>query len=167
MLAFVKNVSLGFHISPEGTRVGAITYGTDPTLAIPFNKYFFPQDLAFAIENIKYPGTITMTGKALALARQKLFDRGSRVNVPKVLVVLTEGTSRDNVEPSAQTLHKAGVTVISVGLGPVYNTGELNNIASMPAAHHVIKTKFNELQDKVTELQDKICQAKHNQPKQI
>jgi len=102
-----------------------------------------------------------MTGKALALANEKLFDKRSRINVPKVLVVLTEGTSRDKVQPSAQALHKAGVTVISVGLGPVYNTSQLNNVASMPAAYHVIKTRFNQLQSKVNGLQDKICQAKH------
>lgn len=167
MLEFVKNVSLGFHIAPEGTRVGAITYGTEPILEIPFNKSTSPKDLALAIENIKYPGTITMTGKALALANQKLFDKGSRINVPKVLVVLSEGSSRDNVQPSAQALHKAGVTVISVGLGQVYNTGELNDVASLPAAYHVIKAKFNQLQHKVNELQDKICQAKQIQNKSI
>lgn len=167
MLEFVKNVSLGFHISPEETRVGAITYGTEPILSIPFNKYTSAKDLALAIGNIIYPGTITMTGKALALANQKLFDKGSRINVPKVLVVLTEGTSRDDVQPSAQALHKAGVTVISVGLGPVYNKSQLDNVASMPAASHVIKAKFNELQSKVNELQDKICQAKEKQYEQI
>lgn len=167
LLDFVKNVSLGFHISPEETRVGAITYGTEPVLAIPFNKYTSPKDLSLAIESISYPGTITMTGKALALANQKLFDKGSRINVPKVLVVLTAGTSRDDVQLPSQALHKAGVTVISVGLGSVFNTGQLNNVASMPTARHVIKTKFNQLPNKVNELQDKICQAKQQQYKQI
>lgn len=167
MLQFVKNVSLGFHISPEDTRVGAITYGTEPKLVIPFNKYTSPNGLRLAIENISYPGTVKMTGKALDFANQKLFDKGSRINVPKVLVVLTDGTSRDSVENSAQALHKAGVTVISVGLGPVYNNAELDNIASMPATYHVIKAKFNELQDKVNELQDKICKVKKAQNKLI
>ena len=167
MLEFVKNVSLGFHISPEDTRVGAITYGTEPQLAIPFNKYATPASIAFAIENIPYPGTITMTGKALELASEKLFDKGSRINVPKVLVVLSKGTSRDNVQQSAEALHKAGVKVISVGLGPSYDNTELNNIASMPAAYHVLKTKFNELQNKVNELQNKICEAKNSQQKLI
>ena len=167
MLAFVKNVSLGFHISPEDTRVGVISYGTEPKLAIPFNKYITPIGLALAIENISYPGTITMTGKALELANQKLFDKGSRINVPKVLVVLSEGTSRDSVQKSAQDLRKAGVTVISVGFGPVYNDAELDNIASIPASYYVIKAKFNELQHKVNEVQDKICGAKNSHNKLI
>lgn len=167
MLEFVKNVSLGFHISPEDTRVGIIAYGTEPKLAIPFNKYVSPSNLVLAIENISYPGTIKMTGKALQLANQKLFDEGSRINVPKVLVVLSDGTSRDSVETSAQALHKAGVTVLPVGLGPIYNNAELDNIASMPATYHVIKAKFNELQQKVNELQDKICAVKKEQKKLI
>lgn len=167
MLEFVKNVSLGFHIAPEDTRVGAISYGTEPRLVIPFNKYRSPNSLALAIENIAYPGSSTMRGKALELANQKLFDKGSRINVPKVLVVLSEGTSRDNVEESAHALHKAGVTVISVGLGRVFNNAELDNIASIPTSYNVIRAKFNELQHKINELQDKICAAGKAQNKFI
>ena len=160
MLDFVKNVSVGF--SPEDTRVGVITYGTEPQLVIPFNKYTTPTSLAFAIENIPYPGTFTMTGKALTLANQKLFDSGSRINVPRVLVVLSNGASKDNVQKSAEALHKSGVAVISVGLGPSYDITELNNIASKPVAYNVLKTEFNNLPYKVKELQDKICQANDN-----
>ena len=159
MLDFVKNVSFGFNISPNDTRVGAITYGADPQLAIPLEKYTSPNSLTIAFEKISYPGTIKMTGKALDLANQQLFNRGSRVKVPKVLVVLSQGTSKDKVEKSAEALHKAGVTVVSVGLGPVYNDAELKTIASMPVADHVIKAKFNELRHKVHEVQDKICAA--------
>lgn len=58
----------------------------------------------------------TKTGAALSYVRNTLLreDNGNRAGVPDVVLTITDGTSRDNVEAISRGLRDDGVTV---GLG--------------------------------------------------
>ena len=159
VLEFIKNVTKDLNISPQGIRVGVVVYGTEPELAISINKFTTSDTLSLALDRVPYPATAKMTGKALDFARRALFDTGSRPKFPKILVVLTEGTSKDSVLESSADLHKRGVHVISVGLGPIHDPQELSDMASLPPAENVVISRFPELQYKFSDLQNRICQV--------
>ena len=55
----------------------------------------------------------TYTGSALEYVRNVIFNEtnGNRLEVPDVVLVITDGTSQDNVEVISNDLRRDGVTV--------------------------------------------------------
>lgn len=168
ILEFVKNVSMTFPVSLGKVRIGAVVYGTEPSLEIPFNIINSTDGLPAAFDSIKYPGTFPMTGRALGFARHNLFSYpNTRRGVPKVLVVLTQGSSEDNVRSPSEDLHRDGVEVLSVGLGSIYDRVELENMSSLPVSDHVMTTDYPELPSQTEELRKMICKITRNQNLEI
>ena len=158
ILQFAKNVTRGLNLYRGGTRVGLMVYASTPHEVVPLHSFTDSESFALAIKGAPYPASAKMTGRALDQAKRALVAVGTRPHIPKVLVVLTGGTSRDKVEQSAADLRQRGIRVISVGLGPVHDLKELSDMASPPVAENVLLARFSELSDKVSELQAKICQ---------
>lgn len=129
VLQFVKNVTRGLNVSPGGTWVGLTVYGSESREVVPLREFADVESLGRAIDGAPFPVSTTMTGRALDQAKSALFGTGNRPRIPKVLVVLSGGTSRDSVVQSATDLHRRGVRVISVGLGPVHDSKELSEMA--------------------------------------
>ncbi|KAI4876701.1 hypothetical protein NFI96_002792 [Prochilodus magdalenae] len=61
---------------------------------------------------------------------------GSRRGVPKVLVVLTDGRSQDDVNKISQEIQMEGYIVFAIGFADA-DYGELVSIASKPSERHV------------------------------
>lgn len=123
-LDFVKSLTKAFVVSPTDTRVGAIVFSSRSELQFDFKQYSTQQDLEAAITRIKYPGYRTKTGAALTMAADKLFN-DVRQGVPRVLVVLTDGASNDDVVKPSEELRNAGVVIFSVGLGTHFRLAQL------------------------------------------
>ena len=113
MKSFVRS----FNVSSSTTRVGVIVYSTNSTVVFTLNQYSSERDVEEAIENITYPSGGTYTGQALNDAANVLFSNETvRGNVSKVLVVITDGVSTDDVTGPAALVNETGVTLTLLGL---------------------------------------------------
>ncbi|XDV42634.1 hypothetical protein PO909_011260 [Leuciscus waleckii] len=125
-------------ISHEGMQVSFVQYSDDAKTEFKLNTYHDKGMVLSALQMVNYRGGNTKTGSALKHVGDKVFisDSGMRRTVPKVLVVVTDGRSQDDVKKSATKLQHAGFSVFVVGVADV-DTAELRNIGSKPSERHV------------------------------
>ncbi|XP_061699936.1 collagen alpha-1(XII) chain isoform X2 [Syngnathoides biaculeatus] len=139
VIQFVISMTGAFDvISPKGMQVAFVQYSDDAKTEFKLNTYHDKGVVVSALQNVRYRGGNTKTGIALKHVYDKVFtsDSGMRRNVPKVLVVVTDGRSQDEVKKSAIQLQHAGYSVFVVGVADV-DMVELRNIGSKPSARHV------------------------------
>lgn len=107
----------------------------------------------------------TYTNKALQLAREQMFTaaKGSRPDVPKIVIVLTDGQSTNGLETAnqARLLKNSGVLVLSIGIGNGVNKQELQTIASLPQDVFQV-TNFDVLDTIQKQVTNKTCERGNN-----
>ncbi|KAM9778880.1 collagen alpha-1(XII) chain-like isoform 3-T3 [Syngnathus typhle] len=136
---FVSSMIATFDVvGPTGMQVSFVQYSDTAKTEFKFNSY---QDKGIAMaapHHIRYKGGNTKTGVALKHTYEKAFtvENGMRRNVPKVVVVITDGRSQDEVRKHAALLQHAGYTVFAVGVADV-DFAELQEIGSKPSERHV------------------------------
>ena len=127
-----------------------------------FDEHYEKSSILAAISSIGYPSGGTYTGSALDLARSRLYGRSARHGIPDMLVVITDGYSKDSVSEPAQRLRDSGVTIFSVGIGRGYNVEQLRDMATDPDSQHVYKADFNNLDTIVKSLKDRACMGRYS-----
>ena len=91
----------------------------------------------------------THAGNALRYVKNNVLSR-ARKSASKVLIVLTDGVSQDEIEKAASDLIGDKVLVFSVGIGNSVDANELEKIAGLP--EYVFKTaNYNALTGTVFE----------------
>lgn len=152
-----KSFIRSFNVSSGATRVGAIVYSTNSTVAFTLNQFSSGMDIEEAIENMTYPGGETFTGQALNNAARVLFSNDTvRGNVSKILVVITDGVSTDDVTQPAALINETGVTTYVIGIGQNNDRSQLLEIA-LDVNDHVFETEFNAIQEAFGRVRDTIC----------
>uniref|UniRef100_A0A8C4DVI3 Collagen alpha-1(XII) chain n=1 Tax=Dicentrarchus labrax TaxID=13489 RepID=A0A8C4DVI3_DICLA len=139
VIQFVKSMTGAFDvISPGGMQVSFVQYSDDAKTEFKLNTYHDKGTVISALQTVRYRGGNTKTGISLKHVYEKVFtsDSGMRRNVPKVLVVVTDGRSQDDVKKSAEKLQHSGYSVFVVGVADVDMT-ELRIIGSKPSERHV------------------------------
>ncbi|XP_028812322.1 collagen alpha-1(XII) chain isoform X2 [Denticeps clupeoides] len=139
VLQFVFNMIGAFDVvSNKGMQVSFVQYSDDAKTEFKLNTYQDKGNALAALQLVRYRGGNTKTGHALKYVGEKVFtsDSGMRRNVPKVLVVVTDGRSQDDVKKSALKLQHSGYSVFVIGVADV-DTSELRNIGSKPSERHV------------------------------
>uniref|UniRef100_A0A3B4UBU8 Collagen alpha-1(XII) chain n=1 Tax=Seriola dumerili TaxID=41447 RepID=A0A3B4UBU8_SERDU len=139
VIQFVTSMTGAFDvISPSGMQVSFVQYSDDAKTEFKLNTYHDKGIVLSALQTVRYRGGNTKTGISLKHVYEKVFtsDSGMRRNVPKVLVVVTDGRSQDDVKKSAEKLQHSGYSVFVVGVADVDMT-ELRNIGSKPSERHV------------------------------
>ena len=111
---------------------------------------------------IYYPRTGARTGRALSFANRRLFTRSRRVRARKVLVVITDGGSIDDVHGISKRLRANGITIYSVGVGRYFNAKELDSMATDPDKTHVFTSDFKQIQYITNDLKKAICLSKYS-----
>ncbi|XP_063001134.1 von Willebrand factor A domain-containing protein 1 [Elgaria multicarinata webbii] len=156
--AFVADLLRPFTFGPHGVQTGVIQISTVPSLEFPFDRHLSSGAVQHAIHGIQQVMGDTNTGKALSLAKEKLFteETGARPCVPKVLVWVTDGLSRDDVSKPMQLLKDMGVTVFIVSTGRG-NYLELSAAASQPPEKHLHFVDVDDLGIITKELRDSIA----------
>uniref|UniRef100_I3JAY8 VWFA domain-containing protein n=1 Tax=Oreochromis niloticus TaxID=8128 RepID=I3JAY8_ORENI len=132
-----------------------------------FHYYFHltPQNMAFLyVLNIFSPFLFSFL--------QKVFipQRGSRPNVKKVLIVITDGQSHDRnyLHSAVQLAESKSIVRFAIGVGNAFTKTEakreLHTIASSPSDKHVFQVKnFNALEIIRQNLRDKIFSIEGSQ----
>ncbi|KAJ8246146.1 hypothetical protein GJAV_G00264130 [Gymnothorax javanicus] len=164
VLQFVANISREFEISDTDTRVGAVQYTYEQRLEFAMGQHNSKAALLNAIRSIEYWSGGTSTGAAIAFASQKLFSQ-SKPNKRKIMIVITDGRSYDDVRAPALALHRSGVLAYSVGIAWAAQD-ELEYIATDPDKDHsFFVDEFDHLYKVVPKIIRNICQEFNSQPR--
>ncbi|KAF1460583.1 Vitrin, partial [Pygoscelis antarcticus] len=164
VLQFVANISKEFEISDTDTRVGAVQYTYEQRLEFSFDKYSTKQDVLSAIKRISYWSGGTSTGAAISYASEQLFSK-SKPNKRKIMIVITDGRSYDDVRVPAMAAHQNGVIAYSIGVAWAAQD-ELEAIATDPDKEHsFFVDEFDNLYHFVNQLIQNICTEFNSQPR--
>ncbi|XP_053315742.1 vitrin [Spea bombifrons] len=164
VLQFIANISSEFEISDTDTRIGAVQYTYEQRLEFGFDKYNTKQDVVNAIMRINYWSGGTSTGAAITYASEQLFSK-SKVNKRKILIVITDGRSYDDVRTPAAAAHRNGVIAYAVGIAWAAQD-ELEAIATDPDKDHsFFVDEFDNLYKFVGKIIQNICTEYNSQPR--
>lgn len=156
---FIIEIVKSFTIGRDETNVAVVLYSSTAQLVFNLKKYYKSDDIVRAIQRMSYPGGGTKTGKALDKVRKYAFKGlpKDRKSVPKVVMVLTDGLSQDDVSGPARKLRDNGATIISLGVGCCYDENELNEMATDPDEQHVLEVSFSGLNEFKGVVREQIC----------
>uniref|UniRef100_A0A665WC42 Vitrin n=1 Tax=Echeneis naucrates TaxID=173247 RepID=A0A665WC42_ECHNA len=164
VLQFVANVTREFEISDTDTRVGAVQYTYEQRLEFAFGQYNNKAELLNAIKRINYWSGGTSTGAAITYAAEQLFSK-SKPNKRKIMIVITDGRSYDDVRAPALAVHRQGVIAYSIGIAWAAQD-ELEYIATDPDKEHsFFVDEFDNLYKFVPKIIHNICQEFNSQPR--
>ncbi|XP_075993570.1 collagen alpha-6(VI) chain [Genypterus blacodes] len=120
MQTFMESMVNQTTVGKDLTRFGVILYSNEANSIFTLNKYYSKRDVIKGIAALKSPYGDTYTGKALAYALQYFgAEHGGRaLQVPQILMVITDGdaTDRNNLEAPSKALRENGIKVFSVGV---------------------------------------------------
>ena len=137
VLGFAKRIAGAFVIGRNQTQIGLVKFSHEIEIVFHLNTYGDRQSVLDAIGNVTISGGDTNIAAALRTAREMMFteQNGSRPEVPKILILLTDGTA--NVEepdtlPEADLTKAANITIYTVGVTHAVDEDQLRAIASIP-----------------------------------
>ncbi|XP_045078029.1 collagen alpha-1(XIV) chain-like [Coregonus clupeaformis] len=148
-------------IGPDGTQVAIVQFSDDARTEFKLNSYDNKERLLEAINRISYKGGNTKTGLAIRHVKDNIFTVGGgiRRGIPKVLVVLTDGRSQDDVNKVSKEMQTEGYIVFAIGFADA-DYGELVSIASKPSERHVFFVDdldaFKKIEEKLVTF---VCEA--------
>lgn len=156
---FIIEMVRSFNIGKKETNVALVLYSKKAQVVFDLDKYDKIDYMVKAIEKMSFPGEGTKTGYALDKVRKKVFKglKKDRKSVPKVVMVLTDGLSQDDVKGPAKKLRDEGATIISLGVGCCYDDQELKEMASDPDEQHVFEVSFSALSELKGVVREQIC----------
>ncbi|XP_033000342.1 vitrin isoform X1 [Lacerta agilis] len=164
LLQFVTNISKEFEISDTDTRIGAVQYTYEQRLEFGFDKHRTKQDVLNAVKRINYWSGGTSTGAAINYAFEQLFSK-SKPNKRKIMILITDGRSYDDVRGPAAAAHQNGVIAYSVGIAWAAQD-ELEAIATDPDKEHsFFVDEFDSLYRFVPRIIQNICTEFNSQPR--
>lgn len=111
VLQFVANITKAFEISETDTRIGAVQYTYEQRLEFGFEDYTTRSDVLSAINRVGYWSGGTSTGAAINYALEQLFKK-SKPNKRKLMILITDGRSYDDVRIPAMVAHHKGKLVL-------------------------------------------------------
>ncbi|MBN3300660.1 VWA2 protein, partial [Amia calva] len=155
---FVKNVISQFDIDAELTQIGMVIYSDKPRTLFHLGHFDSDRKMKKSISLAPYLDGSAQTGVALkyVLKDTLSFKKGARPDVHKVVVVITDGQSTDDVIPFSHQLRQNGVTVISIGPGAAQSQ-RLLTIADSPR-FMILVPSYEHLKHYATNLVRKICE---------
>ncbi|XP_066452016.1 vitrin isoform X2 [Eleutherodactylus coqui] len=164
VLQFIANITSEFEISDTDTRIGAVQYTYEQRLEFGFDKYSTKQDVVNAIMRIGYWSGGTSTGAAITYASEQLFSK-SKPNKRKIMIVITDGRSYDDVRAPAAAAHQSGVIAYAVGVAWAAQD-ELESMATDPDKDHsFFVDEFDSLYKFVGKIIQNICTEYNSQPR--
>ncbi|XP_058861153.1 von Willebrand factor A domain-containing protein 2-like isoform X4 [Acipenser ruthenus] len=132
---FASKVCDVLDINPDRVQIGVIQYSSKPKLEFALDAYPTREEAKEAIKNIHFRGGSTEIGRAIKHVLRKGFQ-GGRNEVPKIMILLTDGKSQDNIIPPAVFAKKSGITLFAVGIKhPQWKV--LHSVASEPSEMYV------------------------------
>uniref|UniRef100_A0AAZ1XBY0 VWFA domain-containing protein n=1 Tax=Oreochromis aureus TaxID=47969 RepID=A0AAZ1XBY0_OREAU len=156
MINFTASVVDNFNVSENFAHVGLAQFSDNPQNEFYLNTYDNKAKMIGHIRNMPYNGGNTYLGKALIHIRDYFHEsKGSRRDVPKNLVLITDGNSHDDVEDAAEALRKMGITIFAIAVGDVFYL-QLLQITGTPEKVFNVEN-FDSLANIKKKIIDEIC----------
>uniref|UniRef100_A0A3B5AQI3 Collagen alpha-6(VI) chain-like n=1 Tax=Stegastes partitus TaxID=144197 RepID=A0A3B5AQI3_9TELE len=163
VLNFTAEVVNNFHIGQEYARVGLAQFSDDPYDEFYLSTYYKKEEMIARILSLVHTGVDTYLGKALAHMKKYFQEsQGARKDVPKTLVVVTDGDSHDDVEDAADELRNMGIEILAIAVGDVYDL-QLLQITRDPQKVFTVQN-FDSLLSIKTTLSEAICKEPKTEP---
>ncbi|PNI36424.1 COL20A1 isoform 4 [Pan troglodytes] len=114
---FLASVIAPFEIGPDKVQVGLTQYSGDAQTEWDLNSLSTKEQVLAAVRRLRYKGGNTFTGLALThvLGQNLQPVAGLRPEAAKVVILVTDGKSQDDVHTAARVLKDLGVNVFAVG----------------------------------------------------
>lgn len=157
--AFLEVLVNSFNIGPDRVQISLVQYSRDPHTEFYLNTHHDLSAVVKAVRTFPYRGGSTNTGKAMTYVREKIFifNRGARTDVPRVMILITDGKSSDAFKDPATKLRSTDVEIFAVGVKDAVRS-ELEAIANPPVETHVYTVEdFDAFQRISNELTQAIC----------
>nr|XP_032802448.1 collagen alpha-3(VI) chain-like [Petromyzon marinus] len=116
---FLLAIVRGLDVRPEKVRVGLVQFSSEPRTEFQLNSFSSQDAVLDAIAKLQYQGGATRMGMALDFLISNHFVNsagGREGSVKQVIVLITDGTSQDDVRQAASILMQREVTVIALGV---------------------------------------------------
>uniref|UniRef100_A0A8C5T320 Matrilin 3 n=1 Tax=Malurus cyaneus samueli TaxID=2593467 RepID=A0A8C5T320_9PASS len=141
-------------VGERTTRVAVMNYASTVKVEFPLRTFFDKGSLKEAVSHIEPLSAGTMTGLAIQTAMDEIFteEMGSRpaaFNIPKVVIVVTDGRPQDQVQDVAASARTAGIEIYAVGVGRA-DMQSLRIMASEPLDEHVFYVETYGVIEKLT-----------------
>nr|XP_037838927.1 collagen alpha-1(XX) chain [Chlorocebus sabaeus]XP_037838928.1 collagen alpha-1(XX) chain [Chlorocebus sabaeus] len=139
---FLASVIAPFEIGPDKVQVGLTQYSGDAQTEWNLNSFGTKEQVLAAVHRLRYKGGNTFTGLALThvLGQNLQPAAGLRPEAAKVVILVTDGKSQDDVHAAARVLRDLGVNIFAVGVKNA-DEAELRLLASPPrdiTVHNVL-----------------------------
>jgi len=154
ILEFVS--SLVTQSLPQGTRVGAVVYGTEVRTAFGLEQYSTFDEIGAAIKGIKKPGGITHTKAALQQAYD-VFTAAWDVRRAREIVLITDGEPDDNPCEIAPTLKSAGIKVVTLVVGTWYEKTNMDCLVNNVDKDVIPFGSFTEMEASLGTVEEVLC----------
>ena len=152
---FMKKVAESLDIGDKASHVGIATFSNKAKVVLKFSEKNNASVLEKAVDSLSLLGGTSRLDRALKLAFDGLFrDHGLRLDVPQVLILLTDGAqTRDiNSVAPAQAIapfHESNVKVVVVGIGEKAKKAELAGLVKSDNDLYMAKTGDDLISDRV------------------
>nr|XP_028592257.1 matrilin-2 isoform X1 [Podarcis muralis]XP_028592258.1 matrilin-2 isoform X1 [Podarcis muralis]XP_028592259.1 matrilin-2 isoform X1 [Podarcis muralis] len=159
---FILTILQFLDIGPDATRVGLIQYASTVKQEFSLKTFRRKQDVERAVKRMLYLATGTMTGLAIQYAVNIAFSesegaRPLRQNVPRVIMIVTDGRPQDPVADVAAKARNSGILIFAIGVGKV-DMNTLKSIGSEPYEDHVfLVANFSQIETLTSVFQTKLC----------
>ncbi|NWS09082.1 MATN2 protein, partial [Motacilla alba] len=159
---FILTILQFLDISPDATHVGLIQYGSTVKQEFSLKTFRRKQDIERAVKRMMHLATGTMTGLALQYAVNIAFSetegaRPLRQNVPRIIMIVTDGRPQDPVAEIAAKARNSGILIFAIGVGRV-DMNTLKSIGSEPHEEHVfLVANFSQIETLTSAFQTKLC----------
>ncbi|XP_075921200.1 vitrin isoform X8 [Petromyzon marinus] len=164
VLEFVANISQAFDISDTATRIGLVQYTYEQRTEFAFADHSTKADVVAAVRRVNYWNGGTSTGAAISYTIANLFST-SKPNKRKILIIITDGRSYDDVRGPSSTAHSQGIIGYSIGIAWAARE-ELQFMASEPHVEHMFFVDdFEAVYKVVPQIISNICKEFNQQPR--
>ncbi|XP_072290554.1 von Willebrand factor [Eucyclogobius newberryi] len=126
---FVKSFISHAKIGPKDTHISLVQYGERNTAEITWKQEQSKSQLLNLVDRVPSRTTAALQlGAALRFAIQTALSpaSGGRSGVAKIIVMLVQDKSTDDIKEAANEALAAGVSVFPIGVGSGYDRAELN-----------------------------------------
>ncbi|XP_065439669.1 collagen alpha-6(VI) chain-like isoform X2 [Chrysemys picta bellii] len=158
--SFLKVIIDQIH-SDHNVQIGIAQYSDRYKREFSLGAFQNKSELNIQIQKIKQmKGNRTLIGDALKRVREFFAPACSRRvtrNVQPVLLVVTDGKSRDDVAEPAEDLRREGVHIYAIGVGKIDHS-QLMQIAGVPERKYTVNDS-NELKIIKKRLVDDLCKS--------
>lgn len=159
---FILDILQFLDIGPDVTRVGLLQYGSTVKNEFSLKTFKRKSEVERAVKRMRHLSTGTMTGLAIQYALNIAFSeaegaRPLRENVPRIIMIVTDGRPQDSVAEVAAKARNTGILIFAIGVGQV-DLNTLKAIGSEPHKDHVfLVANFSQIESLTSVFQNKLC----------